>query len=283
MTTLFLLTDDMIIPKIQDIFILLNEIAPFDLSEGWDNSGLQVGTMTGKVKKVMLGLDVSFPLLNFATNKNIDLIITHHPLILHPEKSINFDQMPGKAIETAAKQGFSIISLHTNIDKAMGGLNDYFASSIGFKNTRPFLIDQPVHGLKYEKTGIGRIGFADAKLTLKALVKQIKSKLNLPHLRVTGDIEITVETVAICTGSGGALIEEFIKSGAEVFITGDIKYHDARRVEEFSKGIIDVGHFGSEWMVVDLLFERLSKAFHEAGYDIELIKYKEDKDPFTIF
>jgi len=96
-------------------------------------------------------------------------------------------------------------------------------------------------------------------------------------------MDMDVETVAVCTGSGGSLIEDFLNSSAEVFITGDVKYHEARRVEEYSKGVIDVGHFGSEWMVVDLLFEKLTSAFHEKGFDIEVIKYKKEKDPFTIF
>lgn len=273
----------MIVPKIPDIIALLNEIAPFDLSEDWDNSGLQVGSMNREVKKVMFGLDVSLPLLNSAASENVDLIITHHPLMFHAEKSIDFGRMPGKAIEIAAKEGISIISLHTNIDKVRGGLNDYFASVVGFKNMAPFLIESSGHGLKKNQTGIGRIGYLDSELTLKELVLQIKEKLNLPYLRFIGAVDMIVKTVAVCTGSGGSLIEEFINSKAEVFITGDIKYHEARRVEEFSKGIIDVGHFSSEWMVVDLLFEKLTLAFHEAGFDIKLIKYKKEKDPFTIF
>nr|NJM01127.1 Nif3-like dinuclear metal center hexameric protein [Desulfobacula sp.] len=265
-------------PRIKDILSLLNEIVPFDLSEDWDNSGLQVGTMNTEVKKLAVGLDVSLPLLNFIRNKNFDLLITHHPLMLHPEKSIDFGRMPGKAIEIAAKEDMSIISLHTNIDKAKGGLNDYFSSAIGLKNTIPFVPD-----FQQEQTGIGRIGYPETKLTLKEFCIQIKEKLNLPYLRATGNVDMDVETVAVCTGSGSSLIENFLNSNADVFITGDVKYHEARRVEEYSKGMIDVGHFGSEWMVVDLLFEKLTSAFHEKGFDIEVIKYKKEKDPFTIF
>ncbi len=272
----------MVMVKIRDILALLNEIAPFNLSEDWDNSGLQIGSLNWKVKKVLIGLDVSPTLLNFAANENVDLIITHHPLMLSGEKFINFDRMPGKVIEIAAKNRIGIISLHTNIDKVSGGLNDYFASSIGLKRTSPILIDPSMSGLDKEHNGIGRIGSLGETLTLKELALQIKEKLNLPYLRLVGDVDMTVKTVVICTGSGGSLIEEFIKSRANVFITGDIKYHEARQVEECSKGIIDVGHFGSEWMVIDLLFQRLTPAFHEAGFNIELIKYKEEKDPFTI-
>ncbi len=273
----------MLMNKIKDIFVLLNEIAPFDLSEKWDNSGLQVGKMNGEVNKVLIGLDVSLPLINFAVSESIDLIITHHPLLLHSEKSIDFDRMPGKAIEIAAKQDISIISLHTNIDKARGGLNDYFASSIGIKKTNPFWTGPTAKDLNQEETGIGRLGYLNTKITLQELVNQIKETLSPPYLRVTGDIHMPVETVAICTGSGGSLIEDFINSDAQVFITGDVKYHEARRVEECSKGIIDVGHFVSERMVIDLLFERLSFVFTKTGLNIKILKYKEEKDPFTIF
>ncbi|MDA8134826.1 MAG: Nif3-like dinuclear metal center hexameric protein [Desulfobacteraceae bacterium] len=269
--------------KIRDILALLNEFAPLSLSEDWDNSGLQIGSMNWKVKKVLIGLDVSPSLVNFAATENVDLIITHHPLMLSGEKFINFDRMPGKAIEIAAKKRIGIISLHTNIDKVEGGLNDYFASCIGLKRTSPILIDPLMNGLEKKHNGIGRIGTLGETLTLKALALQIKEKMNLSHLRLVGDVNMTVKTVAICTGSGGSLIEEFINSRAEVFITGDIKYHEARQVEECSKGILDVGHFGSEWMVIDLLFERLTPAFQKAGFNIELKKYLKEKDPFTIF
>ncbi|MFA5904089.1 MAG: Nif3-like dinuclear metal center hexameric protein [Desulfobacula sp.] len=269
--------------KIKDILLLLNEIAPFNLSEDWDNSGLQVGRMNGEVKKALIGLDVSLPLINYAANENVDLIITHHPLMFHSEKSIDFDRMPGKAIEIAAKNCINIISLHTNIDKAKGGLNDYFASVIGIKKKAPFLTGPSVDGSDAGETGIGRFGHLKKKTKLKELANQIKKKLSQPYLRVTGDINMIVETVVICTGSGGSLIEDFLNSGAEVFITGDVKYHDARRVEEHSKGMIDVGHFASEWMVIDLLFEKLSLTLRDSGFDIKLIKYKKEKDPFTIF
>ncbi|OFZ54261.1 MAG: Nif3-like dinuclear metal center hexameric protein [Bdellovibrionales bacterium RIFOXYB2_FULL_36_6] len=269
--------------NVKNILALMHEIAPFDLSEDWDNSGLQVGTMDGNVTKILIGLDVSLPLLNIAKKEKFDLIITHHPLLFHPEKSIDFGRMPGKAIAIAAKQDISIISLHTNIDKARGGLNDYFASRIGLKKTIPLLKHRSANGIEHEQSGIGRVGHLDKKLILSELINQIKEKLNLPYLRVTGDINLTVEKLAICTGSGGSLIENFLISDAEVFITGDVKYHDARRVEEYSKVIIDIGHFGSELMVIDLFFERLTLAFYNAGLNIKIQKYNEEKDPFTIF
>ncbi|SDT96241.1 Nif3-like dinuclear metal center hexameric protein [Desulfobacula phenolica] len=268
--------------KTKDILGLLNTIAPFDIAEDWDNSGLQAGNLSWEVKKVMIGLDVSLPLMNAAEKWNSDLVLTHHPLMISPEKSIDFNKMPGKAIEIAARQKISIISAHTNLDKAPDGLNDYFASKIGINTTGAFLIDPSSSMPKDAMTGIGRIGYLESPILLKYFVHQIKEKLDLKHLRVTGDMDLPVTTVAICTGSGGSLIDEFLRSGADLYITGDIKYHEARRIEEYSKGLVDVGHFGSEHMAVELLADKLGHAIQMAGLNIQIKKFKKEKDPFII-
>lgn len=269
--------------KAQDILELLNTIAPFDIADDWDNSGLQAGNLNWEVKKVMIALDLSMPLMNAAKKGNFDLVITHHPLMIHPEKVIDFNKMPGSAVEIAAKHKINIISVHTNLDKANDGLNDYFASKIGIKGTKAFLIDASISELKEEIIGIGRIGYLKPPALLKEVVYHVKQKLNLLHLRVTGNMELPVTKIAICTGSGGSLLDEFLRSDADVYITGDMKYHDARRVEEVSKGLIDVGHFGSESMAIDLLFDRLSRAVHKAGLNIQMKRFKKEKDPFTIW
>ncbi|CCK80516.1 Nif3-like dinuclear metal center hexameric protein [Desulfobacula toluolica] len=268
--------------KTKDILGFLNIIAPFDIAEGWDNSGLQAGNLIWEVKKIMIGLDVSLPLMNAAEKWNSDLVLTHHPLMISPEKSIDFNRMPGKAIEIAARKKISIISAHTNLDKAQDGLNDYFASKIGIKTTGAFLVDPSSSMQKDEMTGIGRIGYLESPIMLKHFVHQIKEKLDLKHLRVTGNMDMPVTTVAVCTGSGGSLIDEFLISGADLYITGDIKYHEARRVEEYSKGLVDVGHFGSEHMAVDLLADKLDHAIQMAGLNIQIKKFKKEKDPFII-
>jgi len=268
--------------KTKDILALLNIIAPFNIAEDWDNSGLQVGNLNWEVKKVIIALDVSPGLMIAAKNANCNLVLTHHPLMLKPEKSINFNRMPGSAIEIAAKYGISIISAHTNLDKAMDGLNDYFATKIGLQKTSVFVMDYPSLVPQDDVIGMGRIGYLAFNTPLEKLVYQIKKKLDLSHVRVTGNMDLPVRCIAICTGSGGSLLDEFLRSTADVYITGDIKYHEARRVEEVSKGLIDVGHFGSEHIAVDLLFEKLSRAIKNAGLNIKIEKFENEKDPFII-
>jgi dinuclear metal center YbgI/SA1388 family protein len=188
--------------------------------------------------------------------------------------------MPGSAIKIAARQKISVISAHTNLDKANDGLNDYFAQMIGIKNTKPLIksSSDPTDTIN----GIGRIGELESAIALKTWLPRVKDVLNLCHVRVTGNMDLQVKKIAVCTGSGGSLIDNFLKSGADVFITGDIKYHEARLVEDNSKAIIDVGHFASEHIVIDLLYNRLNRVIKNTGLNIEVKKFTKEKDPFTI-
>lgn len=267
----------------KDILRLLDTIAPFNIAEEWDNSGLQVGDPAWEVKKIMIALDVTMPLMKAAKNWNCDLVLTHHPLMITPENSFDFSRMPGQAIFASAVDQISIVSLHTNLDKASGGLNDFFASKIGIDTTLPFLpIDFENNDIQNGPEGIGRTGYLPETITLNQLVSQIKSKLQIEHLRVSGDLSLPVRNIAICTGSGGSLINDFIKSGADVFITGDTKYHEARTIEEHSKALIDVGHFASEHIVIELLNNSLSQVITKTGLNIQIKKFLNEKDPFTI-
>ncbi|MCP4671501.1 MAG: Nif3-like dinuclear metal center hexameric protein [Desulfobacula sp.] len=268
--------------KLENILELINTMAPFDIAEKWDNCGLQAGSLSWEVKKVIIGLDVSSGLMNAAIENSCDLVLTHHPLMLKPEKTIDFNKMPGRAIEISARHKINIVSAHTNLDKANDGLNDYFAAKIGMPKTKVFFIDN-LHNVPMDDAmGIGRIGSLGKNIPLKQFADAIKEKLALSHLRVIGNMNLPVRTAAVCTGSGGSLVGEFLKSGADVYITGAIKYHEARLVEQSSKALIDVGHFGSEHIAIDLLSKKLSRAVQKAGMDIEIKKYTKEKDPFII-
>ena len=267
---------------LKNIIDIINRIAPFDLAESWDNSGLQAGNPDWAIKKILISLDVSMEVMEAARTWGADLVLSHHPLFLTPEKSIDFRSMPGSAIAMAAREKISILSAHTNMDKAWGGLNDYFARIIGIDNLDVLSLDSPVQELGDEPQGLGRIGDLNTELSLRDLSSHMKECLGLTHVRVTGDLDLRIKKVALCTGSGGSLIDVFLKSPADVYITGDVKYHEARKIEEFHKGLIDVGHFASEIIVVDLLTTKLQKALPSMGYDIRIKGFKKEKDPFKI-
>lgn len=264
---------------VNQVIKIIDAIAPFSLAEPWDNSGLQVGNPDWSVSGIVIGLDVTLPLMEYAKQNALNLVITHHPLMISPEKKIDFSRLPGAVIEWAAKYQIAVISAHTNLDKATNGLNDYFAEKIGLLHCMNDLISSA--GSDGEQ-GIGRVCELKRPERLKDLAFQIKKTLGLDHIRFTGDGNLKLKTAAVCTGSGGSLLEDFFKTGADVFITGDIKYHDARQVEEHGKGLIDVGHFGSEHMAISLLYEKLSAQLSKAGTELNIEQFKEEKDPFNI-
>jgi dinuclear metal center YbgI/SA1388 family protein len=266
-----------------DILDMLNTAAPFNLAEDWDNSGFQAGNPGWEVKKIMVALDVSMPVMVDAVRTGCDLVVVHHPLMIKPENSIDFSKMPGSVIELAACHKTSIICVHTNLDKAENGLNDLFAEKIGLRHLKAFYLSSarcpdPENSI----AGIGRAGLFRTPVALGQLAYDIKRQFGLDHVRITGDPDMLVHTAAVCTGSGGSLIDVFLNSEADVYITGDIKYHEARRVEECSKALVDVGHFASEHIAVDLIAEKLNSMACQAGLDIQITKYEKEKDPFTI-
>jgi dinuclear metal center YbgI/SA1388 family protein len=268
---------------VKKIMEFINDFAPFNLAESWDNSGLQAGDPDGSVQKILVSLDVTMAVMEAARDWGADLVLSHHPLQISPSKSIDFNKMPGSAIAMAARERISILSAHTNLDKAADGLNDYFAGIMGVDCDQSLDFDPKTKdsGDSAERLqGIGRIGHLKAPLSLRELALQVKERFRIKHLRVIGDLDLHVNTVALCTGSGGSLLDCFLASSADVYITGDIKYHEARQVEMHHKGLIDVGHFASEAIVVDLLESSLAKAVESAGYDIRIKGFKKEKDPF---
>ncbi|MBF0303555.1 MAG: Nif3-like dinuclear metal center hexameric protein [Desulfamplus sp.] len=271
---------------VKEIFSIINDIAPFTLAEEWDNCGLQVGNFSWCVKKILVALDISMDVMNHAAASRSDLVVSHHPLMLYPPKSIDFSKMPGSAIAIAALHKISVISAHTNLDKVDGGLNDYFANIIGLKNLRIFIssnhssehLDKSTN--RDNLNGIGRTGELEQPLSLQEFALYIKKRLKLETIRMTGNHNLSIKKVALCTGSGGSLLKDFFKSGADVYVTGDVKYHEARQIEEAGLGLIDVGHFASERIAVELLCKKLGKIFIENSMNIEIEGFYADSDPF---
>jgi dinuclear metal center YbgI/SA1388 family protein len=271
----------------QDIIDLIDQEASFKFAEDWDNSGLQAGNASWKVEKILIALDVTYEVMQEAVRLKADLVLTHHPLFIKSPKCIDFSCMPGSAIAIAAEERISIISAHTNLDKARNGLNDYFARILGLKDIQPLCQESEQLNKNYDYdngfNSIGRKGKLKETILLKDFALKVKEKLNLKYIRVIGKNGLKINKVAVVTGSGGSMIDDFFQSGAEVFITGDIKYHEARIVEEKKLGMIDVGHFGSEYIAIELLSNKLITASKNKNFDYKIFKYENELDPFNIF
>jgi len=254
--------------NLREIVSILEELAPESIALEWDNVGLQVGDEKQKVDRVLLSLDINRSILEEARKRGCQLIISHHPLIFKPIRSVNNLDNKGQIITTAINCGISIYSAHTNLDIAADGLNDYLAGLLDIKEIKPLI----------DSNSPGRIGKLEQKTTLEEYIRLVKKRLGLSIIRYVGKKEQLSIKVAVCNGSGAELIQPVHDAGADLFITGDIDYHEAQLAEELGLALIDAGHYNSEIMVKDLLFDYLQPRLSS----IEFLKSQINTNPWNV-
>lgn len=267
--------------RVADMVGLMEKIAPAFLAESWDNCGLQVGDLRWPVKKVWVALDPLFSVIDAAAGQDVDLVITHHPLIFMPLRTIDLDRPEGKIIAAALNSRTAIFAAHTNLDSARDGINDELARKIGLDKLVPLVPADPSVSAA-DTMGMGRVGRLKPPLTVAALAQWIKKQLGLAEVKVAGQCDRMVGKVAVCSGSGGSLLGSFLDSAAEVFVTGDSRYHDARTVEAAGRALIDIGHFASEHIMIDMLCRLLDRAVAEAGWNVRIEGCQLERDPFEL-
>jgi len=220
--------------KIVKIYNYLNKLSPFELQEKWDNSGLLVGDKNQKVNKIYLTLDLDLELVE-SLEKN-SLIITHHPLIFKPLKSLVPISYSQKIAIKLIQKNISLISMHTNFDKTH--LNKY--------------VMKDLLGFEYKEAGEFMLK-ADVNMKFEKLAKHIKDKLQIDSLNVVKCHEI-IKTFTLTTGSGMSLLDN-VKT--DLFLTGDIKYHEAMEAKARGISLMDITHYESEKYFVDALYKEL--------------------------
>ena len=238
--------------KVKDIISVIEEFAPLSVQESWDNSGLCVGSPEDEVTSVLLGLDCTSTLVDEAVACGADMIVTHHPLIFKGVKKISPDDQTGEAIIKAIRAGISIYAAHTSADKVLAGVSGAMAERLGLKNVR--ILDEDGEG-----TGLGTVGEFEVPMTSEEAVAFVKDRFGLKVLKASKPVEGKIERVAMCGGSGGSLIGTAVKSGAQLYISGDISYHNFFTEPHFM--IMDIGHYESEIEIVDILFSLIRKKF----------------------
>ena len=212
--------------KISEIFQALDKISPFKNQENWDNSGLQVGNFSDDISNIVLSLDLDNKVIEESETNS--LIITHHPLIFGKLKQLDFSKYPANIIQSLMKKNLKLISLHTNFDKAI--LNKYVLETVLKFNTFEQIDDFVL--------------IAKVDMQIDDFIHHIQKSFNLPFVKST-NLPQKISKIALTTGSGASLLN-LVNSQADVFLTGDIKYHDAMESQSLNLGLIDIGHFESE-------------------------------------
>ena len=203
--------------KVQDIFQTLCRTAPLELQMDFDNSGFLLGYGNAPVTKALLALDVTDAVIDEAIREKAELIISHHPLIFHPLRTITNNTPEGRRVLRLIENRIAVISMHTNLDIAEGGVNDVLMAALGVQTEAAL-----------DEDGCGRIGVLDAKLSMQEFLPRVKEALNCNGLRYV-DAGKSVYRVAVMGGAGADSIDRAVALGCDTYVTADIKYHQFQR------------------------------------------------------
>ena len=231
--------------KVSKIIHKIEEFAPLSTMQKWDNSGWQINLGIENTNKILLALDVTPSVVDEAIEKKCDMIISHHPVFFNPIKVIE----SGYIIKSI-QNNIQIYSAHTNLDIAKGGVSEYLAEKCGFTE-----LDTAFEFIRYKQL--------NEVQNFSKLISTLKTTFSLPSIRVVNSKRKTYGSIAFCSGSGAEFIGELEKIGIDVFITGDLKHHQALNATRMT--VIDLGHFHSERFVVEI-FENILK-----DEDVEVI------------
>lgn len=365
----------------RDIVQVLERLAHPKHAEKWDKIGLQIGALDSLVKKVMVTLDLTLPVVEEAVKEKVDLVIVHHTPIFNPLENIRWDNPQGVIIKYLIQHNINLYCAHTNLDSTLGGINDLLATMLGLEEiqvlspgweenfikivvfvpkgyedqvrtamgskgaghignysnctfqlfgtgtfrplegTNPFIGEKgqlekveefrletivpeeklpvviksmldahPYEEVAYDLyplvnkgaySGLGRIGKLVASLTLAELIEKVKTALNIADLRFVGNLDTKVNRVAVCGGSGAGLIKKATNKGAQVLITGDIKYHEAQDAESMGLALIDAGHFPTEHPAVKMVANFLRQSF--SSTNLEIIESQINTNPIKFY
>jgi dinuclear metal center YbgI/SA1388 family protein len=255
--------------KVSDVLAVAESLWPAGGADEWDRPGLIAGALSQEVKKVLLSVDVTSELLDDAISGGFDLIISHHPFLLRGVTSLAENEAKGHVLAKAIRAEISLFAAHTNADITDTGVSATLAKAIGLVNASPLVATR-------EGNGHGRIGSLAAPLTLVDFARQLANVLpaTAGGIKVSGPANTTVQTVALCAGAGDSFISAAIASGADVYVTSDLRHHPTQDAIESAsaKGstfaLVDISHWAAESLWLEVAANELRKAFPSVKFEV---------------
>ena len=232
----------------------LERFAPLPLQESWDNAGLQVGLTETEVSGALLCLDVNERIVDEAIAKGCNLIVSHHPLLFRGLKTISDLTDVQRTVRKALKSDICVVSMHTNMDNAKGGVNFRIAQKLGLQNVA-FFAPKSVDGIE---AGSGVIGELPESQAADDFVLMVKKSFGVECAMCNELLRRPIQKVAICGGAGDFLLDDALKAGADAFITGEMHYHQYFGYEQQIQ-ICVIGHYQSEQFTAEVFQEIIQK------------------------
>ncbi len=250
-------------PSIDDIYSVLDTFAPFSAAEEWDNSGLLLGDPCAQIDRILISLDLTSGVIRECTEKQIGLLITHHPIFFRGTKDLREDNSQNKNICSLIRLKAGMIAAHTCLDRAPRGVAQALSDTIGLVHSEP-LFD-----------GFGRIGEAQQPdMFIENCMTALSSKAKV-YLKEGKPIE----RCAVCPGSGGSYWKDALNAGADCLLTGEIGYHDALDAVQSGMTVIAAGHRETELPVLKTIGKLISDTAKQNEWDLEL--FISSDEPYT--
>lgn len=243
---------------VKDIYKRLDMRIPKDLSEPWDNDGVMCcADFLQEVNKVIITLDVTEEVVDYAIESCVDLIISHHPLIFKPLTSICESNHVARKVIKLLENGITVLSFHTRLDKVVGGVNDKLCELLGIKDAVPF-----------GEGDLGRIGYIESERLLDDFAYHVKDVLDADVVRVADALN-PVRHVAVVGGDGKSYVKDAIALGADTYISGRIGYNVMEEAAEMGINLIEAGHYFTEQPITEFLHDLLIS--YDPSLSIEVI------------
>lgn len=270
---------------VKDVEKAIEMLVPAALQEDWDNSGLLIGFREKPVRRILTCLEIDQRVVEEAKEAAVDMIVTHHPLIFHSVKMLQDDDYKGRMILDLIAAGISVYSCHTPFDKVKGGNNDIVMERLGVTAVRNLAGQEIVSADKMmerkAEADIGRIGSFKEPMSCRDVIRLVASHLEMSirQIHAAGSLDHMVQTIGVCTGAGADLAGMAAAAGCQLFITGDVKYHEAQDALQMGMCIIDAGHYGTEKFFAGEMKRLLEKKLGDA---VEVMESAIDLDPFVV-
>ena len=238
---------------VREIISIIDTVAPFSTQEEWDNSGLLIGSPSDEVTGILLALDVTDRVIDEACALGASLIITHHPLMFVPRKTMTDEDYEGRLLARLIRSRISLISAHTNLDQASGGVNDVLAALCG------------ISGVSGE--GFVRFGSLTVPMNAEQLADKLAETLSCT-VRLMGPGDIVISQAAVASGGGGEFWKTALDAGCQAFITGEIRHHEALAAADSGLVTLECGHFATEEPGIRALAQSLQTVLDHVEYKV---------------
>ncbi|MEV7191425.1 Nif3-like dinuclear metal center hexameric protein [Streptomyces sp. NPDC093510] len=268
-------------PRLSEVIAALDALWPAELAESWDAVGTVCGDPDAEVSRVLFAVDPVQEIADEAVALGAQLLVTHHPLYLRGTTTVAASTFKGRVVHDLIKHDVALHVAHTNADRADPGVSDALAGALDLRVVRP-LVPDPAD--RHGRRGLGRICELEHPLTLGELAERAAKRLpaTAQGIRVAGDPDALIRTVAVSGGSGDSLFDDVRAAGVDAFLTADLRHHPASEARERTPlALLDAAHWATEWPWCELAAAQLDEISDRNGWGLRVHVSKTVTDPWT--